>query len=174
MRSRTHRVATFVISGLAVTTLCVALLLRTLGCPHAQRRFLGAIVGLEYVPAPDVKFRFVLAGSGKGPLGSDYETFEYRSSDCVQIDSDFLTFASADQAKQEMERRLSQASRVLSPYLEINAGREVLDRAVLRQERDRRFVILRRNGPRIHLIYSASLHHAEEFERRIPIADGTP
>lgn len=135
------------------------------GCPHLARRLLFGIFAMEYVPGSTVEFRRLSAGHGQGTKGADFEIFQFRSSDCVEVDSFYLKFVSSEDPREEMDRRINSAMRIVSPKAEITLdGGDCGERAVILGERE--YVILRRIGKALHSIASPSLNHALEFERR--------
>ena len=135
------------------------------GCRHFPRRLLFSIVSKQYSPGPEIEFRRLLAGHGQGPKGSDFEIFEFRSSDCVEVDSFYYKFASKEDAAEEMQRRIKAAARVLSPLSKSpSGGTQVLERAVISNGTE--YLILRKTENRLHSIASPSLSHALEFEKR--------
>lgn len=135
------------------------------GCKDLGRRLLFGAFSKQYVPGPSVEFRRLSAGHGQGPRDSDFETFEFRSSDCIKLDSFYNKFLSSEDASQEMKSRIAAASRVLSP-ISLTPGEDssFVERAVIANGRE--YLVLRKAGNTLHSIASESLGHALEFEKR--------
>ncbi len=136
------------------------------GCPHFTRRLLLSILSRQSAPPTGVEFRRVASGHGQGPRNSDFETFEFRSTDCVQIWSSYSTFTSSSNAVQEMENWINRANTVISPKVEAsNEGGQSIERAVI-LNKNKQYAVLRRVGNKLHSIESSSLAHLLEFEKR--------
>src|SRR3989442_8774641 len=106
--------------GMAILLAATPMLLGYVhGCSHLARRLLFGIFAKEYVPGSVVEFRRLSAGHGQGPKGADFEIFQFRSSDCVEVDSFYLKFVSPEDAREEMGRRINSTVRIVSPKSEI-------------------------------------------------------
>jgi len=126
-----------------------------------------AILGRAYVLGQNAQFERLSVADGIGPKGSQFESFEFRCSDCEHVESTYLRFSSSADAMEEMGKMLNNASRVLSHSEEADAqGKPVLERVVAVLQPQDGFVILRRRGVNLHWIQSRSLDHALEFEKR--------
>jgi hypothetical protein len=138
-------------------------------CPQLPRRLWQTVFHKgEYAPEADVQFRWIMAGSGKGPDESRFDTNLYESSDCVRVYSTLYSFPSAPRAQSEIQRRLKSDFRTLSHTYGAESGGDVnLERALTQIARNGEFFVMQRNGSKILMVGSASLTHALAFESRL-------
>jgi hypothetical protein len=79
----------------------------------------------DYAP-DDLQFRLLMSGTEAGPDGVIGDSYSYRASDCVRVDSVGYTFPTSLRAKQEMQSRISMGSRLLE-----RTEQAVTDRALI-------------------------------------------
>ena len=153
--------------GLASFILFVPLLWGHLyGCNKLWRRLFPTVIAQEYVPDSSVEFNRLSSADGVGPKGAAFETFEFRSTDCINVDSSYLRFGIENDAKEVMIQQINSAQRVITPTSQIASpdGNRQGERTVIFIRGE--YVILRKLGVKLHSISSSSLNHALEFERR--------
>jgi len=137
-------------------------------CPALPRRLACQLLFQRCVPGPSVQFRSYLSAHGRGPLGSESESTDFRASDCVRASSQYLEFDSEADAENEVVQRLGAASYVLAHDKVATVGdRLPEERAVLTFPQGRDSEVLRRKGSVVHILSSRSLDHALELERRL-------
>jgi hypothetical protein len=136
--------------------------------PHLPRRILQTVFGREYVPGPDIQFRWAMSGSGIRANGSDFESDAYESSDGVRVDKTLYRFSSTSDAEAEFGQRVKSDYRVIANREEKDSlGVVVFQRAVTRISKSGQFFILRRKGDRLLVIDSPSLNHALAYEEKL-------
>jgi hypothetical protein len=136
--------------------------------PHLPRRILQTALTKEYVPGPDIRFRWTMSGSGIRPNGSDFESDAYESSDGVRVDKTLYRFSSASDAEAEFGQRVKSDYHVIANREEKDSvGVVVFQRAVTQISKSGQFFILRRKGDRLLVIDSPSLNHALAYEERL-------
>jgi hypothetical protein len=157
------RAALVIAVSIVAVTICVGVAsFQIHRCPRLPQR----IFTRNYTPGSSLQFRWLGSTSGKGEASSDYDGNQYLCSDCVEVDSDFETFASVSDARRAMYERIRGAAQVLAHVTKSDERGET-ERSVLAVKTIPEFLVLRRRGNRIHLIWSRSLNHALEFERRL-------
>jgi len=138
------------------------------GCNYQfGRRLLFTAFTRNYVPDSSVEFKLLGSFDGRGPQGSAFESFEFHSTDCVDLRTEYLAFGMESDAEDAMTRQINSAKRIVAPISQVRSNPDMShkgDRAVIFDGWN--YVILRRFGAKLHTITSSSLNHALEFERR--------
>jgi hypothetical protein len=117
-----------------------------------------------------VEFKAVTFYSGRKANGADFSAGIYDSTDGVGVSSTVEVYYSAAGAKREMKRRIKTASRIIERGNKENQkGKLIGERVVLisaGNTRDIAYVtVLWVDREDLHVIESASLQHALDFER---------
>ena len=156
-------------------SLCLALLVGTMlwlsygDCTALPKRLYHRIVlGETDFIDRDVRFRVRGQGATLPPSGrlSDFTTM--RASDCVEVTIESEDEGSPMQAKDEMEKRIRGASRVVERGPEVDLpGHPDGERAVLLLGTDARaeIVVWLKGKSRLYVIESGSLAHALAYEK---------
>jgi hypothetical protein len=144
-------------------------------CGLPERIYHSVVLRDKDFCATSTRFRARFSGGGRTPDGQAVGFTTVRASDCIEVTSEVDEKDSADEARNEFEKRIATAFRVVERGPKIDRHRQnVGDRAVLvthTGNEDKAVVLVRHSGEsRLFEIESVSLSHALAYEK--PIENG--
>lgn len=155
----------FILAVAAISLLCV-------GAATRFARLRPATVSQNVPQSQEI--RFELLGEGRsfprGAINGDFQN--YKSTDGVYLQATVQEYRSAAQARNEMQRRVKTAVKIIERGPKRTEGAQQKDERIVLLSRHSRAsevqaVILWNDGAKLHTLESSSLKHILAFEKQV-------